>query len=501
MKKIFFLLTVALTCSVMAQAQVPEGDLRVYSRSGSFYDDDWMGGYSLGSQMGAAQIVFADDAVYLQNIFSLRNDDGWTAGTLNTTGDTITVQPHIVGDAGVYVETESGEYELVSGKIKLAMLKASDGTFVELPGMPIQYVVKENTVSLINTNADTIMGLVYCDFPEEKYNGIWNLQGNFETVYTLLEEKTISLPDGAIVEDYTITYSSPYNPEPTVEFVKMAFVGTDVYLGNFASSLPDAWVKGSIVENTVVFPSNQFLGVSFGYIARLLGTSYEMVDDEWGGQSPEYTRLESFVFHYDADTKVLTSEANQALLVNVSDEMIMTFNTFANPTLAPFVETPATPADPELVDVTDYYELEGDWCIFVNIPQVDVNGDAINAAKLSYIFYVDDTVYTFNAARYELEEDLTEIPVTMTGSSWINIVTYFGASTYLQENGFKKIGVQSIYRGGNEEHRSNIVSYEVPTALEQIEGTAATVNKFLRNGQVLIRKDGKTYNVLGAEVR
>lgn len=35
--------------------------------------------------------------------------------------------------------------------------------------------------------------------------------------------------------------------------------------------------------------------------------------------------------------------------------------------------------------------------------------------------------------------------------------TYFGTNVYVQEKTIKNIGLQAIYKGGNEEHASNIV--------------------------------------------
>ena len=47
----------------------------------------------------------------------------------------------------------------------------------------------------------------------------------------------------------------------------------------------------------------------------------------------------------------------------------------------------------------------------------------------------------------------------------------------------------------------NVIEYNAPTAIDNIPSSTANTHKLLRNGQLLIIRDGKTYNAMGAEIR
>lgn len=46
----------------------------------------------------------------------------------------------------------------------------------------------------------------------------------------------------------------------------------------------------------------------------------------------------------------------------------------------------------------------------------------------------------------------------------------------------------------------NVYFYSNPSALPTLFGDGVKGNKFMHNGQLFIRKNGKTYNTLGAEL-
>ena len=150
--------------------------------------------------------------------------------------------------------------------------------------------------------------------------------------------------------------------------------------------------------------------------------------------------------------------------------------------MSPYVEKAATPAEPIIDGIYDYYEWEGDYCISFRVQKMDVDGNYINPDLLSFILYVDGQPYTFDAERYGLEEDMTEIPFTYSGSSFFVMDDW--SSIYLQEEKFEKIGIQAIYRGGGEEHSSEI-------------------NEFIYDGINSLKADkqnGKRFNLQGVQV-
>jgi hypothetical protein len=71
------------------------------------------------------------------------------------------------------------------------------------------------------------------------------------------------------------------------------------------------------------------------------------------------------------------------------------------------------------------------------------------------------------------------------------------------------IGIRSIYRGAGEEHKSNVVWYDVKaywnevdkaTGIEDAKVSAKAVKRLV-NGQLLIEKNGSRYNAIGTLVK
>ena len=132
---------------------------------------------------------------------------------------------------------------------------------------------------------------------------------------------------------------------------------------------------------------------------------------------------------------------------------------FTNVVLTKVFETAATPADPE---ITDFVGTGNYPKVKFNIPTVDVDGNTLVNEKLSYLFYFekDGTVQelTLTTDLYEeLEEDMTEIPYGFTDGWDIYTQTLYLNQGAEELQSWTKIGLQSIYRGLDEEHRSNIV--------------------------------------------
>lgn len=124
------------------------------------------------------------------------------------------------------------------------------------------------------------------------------------------------------------------------------------------------------------------------------------------------------------------------------------------------VDKAAVPANPEIT-LLDYYP---NWYITFNIPLVDVDGEPLDASKLSYMIYVDIngevSPLTFTPETHtELTEAMTEIPYGFTDE---NDFTYTGIRLKdLFSGDWNKIGIQSIYAGGGELNATEIQWYEI----------------------------------------
>lgn len=450
-------------------ADQPEGEVKSYKRSGWSYMEDWDGIYRT-QQSGLAKIVFAENnEVYLQNVLAYINSGKWVKGTLGEDKKTITIAPgEIVEHTSVYMYDEAMEdYMQYDGDLKLTMIKmersSEDITFVEDAETPITYTIDGDSIVLNNTEIDKAMiGVVYASFTgaAEEINGQWASYADCETKYNLFTEKAITVPEDVSLEYYSMTSRDIYSDMPTFDtsFVLMGMKDNDVYLTSFSTTIPDAVIKGTVKGNKIEFPSKQFLGDAYGYICYLITTSYELIPNDWGSIDQTHTFTDKFVFDYDATTHTLTPAVSQtSMLVNANDSYPYAFNTYNDPVIKLFVDAPATPIAPEIVEVNDYYDWEGDWGVSININAVGTEGEILDKEKLYYSLYINDNLYTFTNEKYGFGEDMTVIPYNFYDEKNHYIMqTYFGINVYVQEKTINNVGVQAIYKGGNEEHASSI---------------------------------------------
>ncbi|MCQ2077578.1 MAG: hypothetical protein MJZ20_11250 [Bacteroidaceae bacterium] len=448
----------------------PEGEIRSYKRSGWSYVEDWDGIYRT-QQSGMAKVVFAENnEVYLQNVIASINSGKWIKGTLGEDKKTISIAPgEVLENTSVYIYDEvDDEYYEYYGDLKLTMMKVTRGddfiTFTEDTETPITYTIDGDSIVLNNTELNVeVLGVAYSSFTggAETINGLWASYADCETKYNLFEESIVEVPEDVSLEYYTMASKDIYNDPPVYEtsFVQMGMKDNDVYLTSFSNTLPDAVIKGTIKGNTIEFPSKQYIGDAYGYICYLMTSSYELIPNEWGSVDQEHTFTDKFVFNYDASTQTLTPATPQtAMLVNANDAFPYAFNTYNEPTMKLYIDIPATPVDPEILEVTDFYDIEGDWCVSLSINAIGTEGDVLNKEKLFYYVYVNDKIYTFTNEKYGFGEDMTLIPYNFADSENRFIMpSFFGVNVYVQEQVINNIGVQSVYKGGDEEHASNIV--------------------------------------------
>ena len=118
----------------------------------------------------------------------------------------------------------------------------------------------------------------------------------------------VELPTGATVENW---YAEGVAAGAVPEQMKVAFVGSDVYVGGLFAAYPDAWIKGTISGSTVTFESFQFIG---DFVEN--NQTYHI----WAvGADSNSDLQDAFTMTYDATAHTLTLDPDQYLLANASD--------------------------------------------------------------------------------------------------------------------------------------------------------------------------------------
>ena len=134
--------------------------------------------------------------------------------------------------------------------------------------------------------------------------------------------------------------------------------------------------------------------------------------------------------------------------------------------------------------------------VVLNVPAVGTNGEVLLTSKLFYVIWIEkngaESQLTLDAELYRnATEDMTEIPYAYDDAYDIWAA---GEKVYLNQDAeelatWTKIGVQSIYRGGGEEHKSNIGWAE--TGANGIRNAVVDLN----NGKAVI------FNIAGQRVK
>lgn len=440
----------------------PEGELRTYNRTsggccdviyGSLFADDL-------KQEGSVRVVFAPDGktVYIQNIISRAASGAWVKGTIE---DGKLLIPY--GQKVYWFENPTNPstkepeepYGLMLAEVSMKgahtsyTVKTTGNAVFRLENDGQRMVMEGCTVDLEAKNI-TGLGLVYTDAHE----GEWSYYMDYETVFTEVEEKPVTPPEGLVTERYSIGHGI-YG-----HFVEVGFARGDVYIRAISQDyVPSAWIKGTLNEETneIYFPA-QLAGSYQVYLFYFLGADMTKLNDNYGGTysynlNPEEMGI---TFNYDPETRSFSSD--RALVVNNGKDSLDRFERFPKPVFRPYTERAATPAAPAVMELNDSYWAYGYSLstLAISVPCFDEDGNFLDPTKLFYALYVDDDEpYLLYQDEYEgLPFDaVEEIPYLFTNNKDI-FPRSLGMNIY--QNGFERMGIKSIYYGGDERHETDI---------------------------------------------
>ena len=128
---------------------------------------------------------------------------------------------------------------------------------------------------------------------------------------TEVQEPLMSLPDGAVIEEWTMSYRNT-NPGNSAQYtderenVKVAFLGNYIFIQGMAPT--EAWLSGVIDGNKATFPARQYMGKAQGYNFYVIGYEGQGAID--------------VVFNYNAEAGTLSTDS-YILLINEEDQALM----------------------------------------------------------------------------------------------------------------------------------------------------------------------------------
>lgn len=261
--------------------------------------------------------------------------------------------------------------------------------------------------------------------------------------------------DGEEAEDGAEEVEPAVELSPVLGVAYVAIDGTDAYISGLSSSMPEAWVKGTVKDGKIVVPSGQYLGAYEGW--------FENYDLYFVGYGPE--GIADVTFTIDADDNTLT--ADNWVLTNASAGAVEPYEVLTDVVLIHVEAKAAMPADPEVFAFVDYDEKYEYGVVVVNVPIWDADDNYLSIDNLFYKIYVDEggevREYVFAADLYEnLDEDITEVPFTLNdGYDFMAEGTDIYISLNAPTLSYDRVGVQSIYRVGDVENKTDIVWWTI----------------------------------------
>ena len=466
----------------------PEGEVKYYSRSG-YATTVFMGNLYFTNQSGnALEMVVAPDGktIYIKDLISSATAGTWIKGTRE--GNSIHIpmgQPILYNksfdDYLVLGIGEKGE-ETIGGQTYTSYLRTEDTEVVfneaEDGTLTIQSDIMQD-----NEDPTKLLGLF------SYVSGSWQGYSNWNTTFTPVDTNTLQFPEGASVEDWHMKYQElEYEPIDGDRIVHCAVVGDKFYLQGLSEGNPKSCIVGTIEGDKVIFPSGQFLGIYSGYVTYFCGAAFEkkVVYDEYFEMDMEktfYTVYDDYVVGYDAQTKTLTGESDEAILVTEgypeSGEMIH-LDYFCNYTISLYNDISVMPVAPNVTNFYDYMDEYGYNGINLAVSTFDADNNFLNPEKLFYILWIKrDGVaekYTFGADKYVGFADagitsMTEVPYLfecLDAEGYIEI-SKGGRAVVLHENVPDEVGVQSVYYGGGQRLETPVSWLKVKSGINDLE--------------------------------
>ena len=442
--------------------ELPEGvETEVWSIEGTWTTN---GGEALKV---TTEMAFDGTDVYLKGLPQYF-EDAWIKGTLYED------EGYIVFPSGQFVGEDESGYEFICGLDETGELTDIVFAYDEAREMLYQvtpYILENSEADEFSPFAYITQGLLYpgelktfegAELPEGVETAAYNFtameltdaeeEEEYDGVRGRKAQRTSNVKSKvAKVED-----GDEFNMESYSFQIQVGFDGKDVYFQGFTDDISDFWVKGTMSEDgtTVTIPANQYLGTYDvgGYGMWTYDYYLAAVDED--------NNIEDVVLTYDADANTFSTD--QMLVLHDKWYTLGTpYQSFLAVDITMVEEIAATPADPsitsmKIADATYPY-------ICLDIPTIDTDGNDLVVAKLFYTVWYEKngTVQQFvvTADEYsKVEEDMTEVPYVYDDAYDI----YRGGERFYinptdEAATWTKIGVQSIYYGGGECNKSNIV--------------------------------------------
>lgn len=459
----------------------PAGTVSLTGRDCTGYLPFWGMIFDLPYQGIASTRVDAEDgAVYLSNPFSTLPIENFLKWEKDAEGNL-----SITGAQAIYTEEYEGE-TLVGYAVPMSSFVDDEGVWVWAePGLTytLTYDAATGTYKSPESQGEDfiILGMCVWDLGvdpegnvEENYQ--WIGYGDLDAVMYTVNDEPVEAPVELATEEWTFLSVSEYG-DLTGYHLNVGFEGDNCWIQGLNSSMPDAWIKGSVSEGEVTFANGQFMGIDnfYGQLCYFTGASAEF--ELWDEEDPE---LGDWVYYVTAAPLVLTYNPEASLLTSMPQRVAA----FAGKMAEDITETepyavlsdfrivkqtyvPGTPPAP----VTDlmvypYEELDEYGVVEFNYLPLDENGVLLDTNSMFYEVYIDGDLYTFTPEVYvNLESEMVLVPYDFNDDFDFMSMGAYKSFAYMVPEA-EKIGIRPVYVHNGEEVFGTLVECEVEGAVK-----------------------------------
>ncbi len=445
--------------------QAPKGNHVQYTKHGEAWEFSYDFGMPgrISSNGYVADVVTTDDGkIYMSPVFSFGLADmGMT---------------YIVGDVKDGVASFSFPQAVYRGEtdaetVYALMMEWEDDekgywTLVPCENQTLQFrIAADGTMTPVNNLTYTwISPATWAPTEENPGSSVWSwtyLCGDWYTSLTPITAVPAQFPEGVTPQPWTlIDGTNAYE-------VKIAIDGNDIYLAGIYDKMPDAVMAGKINGSTVTFPSVNYLGI----YEKDYYTVYAMSVKAAVINHPDYGKIDGMVpdgknitFAYDAKGGKLAGRSNIGL--SYVEEDCLEQVTYSLDKVR--IEKPS---DKEITEIAaplikvffPYDDKKGFSAVMFSISNIANDDIMIPISKIFFSIYANGEVYEFDPEDYPcFSEPTSVIPYKFVDETWLGAFEY--DEQYQMEmvglvfDGCETVGVQSIYRDGDKELRSEVVT-------------------------------------------
>jgi len=315
-------------------------------------------------------------------------------------------------------------------------------------------------------------------------------------------QDVITVPEGVEAQAYVISTTFVYIDQDAsgADYQRhdlydaqlfVGFDGNDLYIQGLCESLPTHFSKATKnSEGKYVIPAGQFIGTHDALGMGTMLTKYYItaVDED--------NHITDIILDYDEATGTISTD--QYVVFNGSATKLQAYNWFTGIKLLKVSEREATPSKPQFVfEKGKSYSGADEFYVSYHVPLTDVEGRALNAEKVSFMFLrtkdeqTETLTFTKDLYHY-IKEDMSVIPFGYTeyANSGIDFGPYriyfnFGGEEMGQ---WSALGLQTIYCGADVEHRSEVYWFDLDAfweggGISQVEAPVASTDYFDLQGR------------------